>query len=123
MGRKRDPIEVYKNEDGTYTVADGNATIEIAKRLGWSKVPAVITKKPAGTIAPVNEKIAQLSRDVLDVAEGAKEGYFRDARAAAAQVGGVVPANDCAKASGRRWIGGTRHCARHDVIDRRNWPP
>lgn len=92
QGRKRDPIEVYKNEDGTFTVADGNATVQLAQMLGWKQVPAVITKKPIGTVAPVNEKIAQLSRDVLDEAEGSKHDYFRDVRQAAAVAGGFVPA-------------------------------
>ena len=37
---KRPPIEVKANEDGTYTLRDGNSTYSVAVDAGWETIPA-----------------------------------------------------------------------------------
>lgn len=37
---KRPPIEVRANEDGTYTLRDGNSTYSVAVDAGWETIPA-----------------------------------------------------------------------------------
>jgi len=39
---RRKPISVKKNDDGTYTVLDGNSTSAIAKKSGWTTIPATL---------------------------------------------------------------------------------
>jgi hypothetical protein len=39
---KRSPISLVDNEDGTYTVRDGNSTYTNASLSGWEKIPAVV---------------------------------------------------------------------------------
>lgn len=39
---KRDPITVKANDDGTYTVTDGNGTYAGAKAMGWKNIPVTI---------------------------------------------------------------------------------
>lgn len=41
QGEKRKPISVQKNDDGTYTVLDGNSTTAVATRAKWKSLPAV----------------------------------------------------------------------------------
>lgn len=36
---KRSPVKVVKNDDGTYTVADGNSTFANAQAAGWKDLP------------------------------------------------------------------------------------
>jgi len=36
---KRAPLDVRRNGDGTYTIADGHATFAVAEESGWSRVP------------------------------------------------------------------------------------
>lgn len=43
--KKREPLTVTFNADGTYCVIDGNATVEAAKRLGWKKLPVKIVEE------------------------------------------------------------------------------
>ena len=45
-GAKRKPITVYKNEDGTYTIHDGNSTYANALASGWKKIPVQVIKAP-----------------------------------------------------------------------------
>lgn len=42
QGFKRGPINVRSNQDGTYTVQDGNATTQAAQGAGWEKIPALV---------------------------------------------------------------------------------
>lgn len=44
-GKKRKPISVADNGDGTYTVVDGNSTTAIARKHGWKKIPAHIVSQ------------------------------------------------------------------------------
>lgn len=41
-GKKRDPLDVRANSDGTFTVIDGNATSQAAMLAGWKQVPVII---------------------------------------------------------------------------------
>jgi len=38
------PVILYKNEDETYTIIDGHHRVKVAKELGITKVPAIITE-------------------------------------------------------------------------------
>ena len=38
----RPPISVWENSDGTFTVLDGNATVQVLMLLGWKEVAVVI---------------------------------------------------------------------------------
>jgi len=44
-GEKRAPLKVTDNDDGTYTIEDGNATAQAAMLAGWTKLPVDIQKK------------------------------------------------------------------------------
>lgn len=44
-GKKRKPINLDPNDDGTYTVTDGNSTVAIARKHGWTSIPAHVAKK------------------------------------------------------------------------------
>lgn len=44
----RDPVDVRVEEDGTYTVLDGNGTFAAAKKYGWGSIPIRIKEAPAG---------------------------------------------------------------------------
>ena len=41
-GKKRKPISLKDNHDGTYTVLDGNSTTAVAKQNGWAYIIAEI---------------------------------------------------------------------------------
>jgi hypothetical protein len=43
---KRAPIEVVENEDGSYTVLDGNSTLTAARLLGWKQLPVRAATAP-----------------------------------------------------------------------------
>lgn len=45
---RRDPIDVRANEDGTYTVLDGNGTLGAALQAGLSQLPVRIKEAPSG---------------------------------------------------------------------------
>lgn len=87
---KRDPLKVVKNEDGTFTVADGNSTFANAKRAGWSSLPvkfvdqAFLEAEQAKTLFKENERAREVigSHKFFTDAERAlpKEatGAFRD---------------------------------------------
>jgi hypothetical protein len=42
--KKRDPLSVKDNNDGTYTIKDGNATAQAAMLAGWTKLPVEIER-------------------------------------------------------------------------------
>ncbi len=42
--QKRLPLAVIANPDGTFTIADGNATAQAAMLAGWTKLPVVVVK-------------------------------------------------------------------------------
>jgi hypothetical protein len=44
-GSKRDPIDVAKNDDGTYTILDGNSTYANAKASNWESIPVKVRKR------------------------------------------------------------------------------
>jgi len=44
-GGKRAPISLIENEDGTYTVRDGNSTYKNAEISDWKQIPAIIKTK------------------------------------------------------------------------------
>lgn len=47
-GTPRKPITLKKNDDGTYTVCDGNSTTAVAKKHGWKQIPAeLVSECPA----------------------------------------------------------------------------
>jgi hypothetical protein len=41
-GKKRDPLDVADNGDGTFTIRDGNATAQAAMLAGWSLIPVKV---------------------------------------------------------------------------------
>jgi hypothetical protein len=43
-GKRRDPISLKDNGDGTYTVLDGNSTYAVAKECGWDSIPATVER-------------------------------------------------------------------------------
>lgn len=45
---RRDPLDVQVNEDGTYTVLDGNGTLAAAKLAGFAALPVRIKAAPQG---------------------------------------------------------------------------
>lgn len=55
-GPRRKPISVKDNNDGTYTVLDGNSTTAIARQHGWKHVHAVVA--PHGTHEPAHHEPA-----------------------------------------------------------------
>lgn len=87
----RAPIHVYDNGDGTYTVLDGNATTDLARRVGWQKVPALVVNHPQSAIAAQNKEVIDLANKVRDEAEKHKDEYWNDVQAAGKEVGGVTP--------------------------------
>ncbi|HEU5124223.1 MAG TPA: hypothetical protein VFW05_09195 [Verrucomicrobiae bacterium] len=40
--KKREPISVVSDSDGTFRVDDGNATVQVLMFVGWNKVPVAI---------------------------------------------------------------------------------
>lgn len=38
---KRDPIKIEKNDDGTFTILDGNSTFAVALACGWPRILAL----------------------------------------------------------------------------------
>lgn len=42
-GKKRKPIDVRQEKDGTYTITDGNSTYANAKANRWKSIPAVVS--------------------------------------------------------------------------------
>jgi hypothetical protein len=44
-GKKRKPISLRDNLDGTYTVIDGNSTVYVAKENNWKYIIAEIKEK------------------------------------------------------------------------------
>lgn len=44
-GPKREPIKVVKEDDGSFTVADGNSTFANAKKNGWSSLPVQVVSR------------------------------------------------------------------------------
>jgi ppGpp synthetase/RelA/SpoT-type nucleotidyltranferase len=46
-GDKRKPLSVKKNQDGTYTVLDGNSTTAIAKSQRWKMIPVTVEEGSA----------------------------------------------------------------------------
>ena len=63
--KKRAPLQVRKKGD-QYIIADGNATAEVARRSGWTKIPVMVaaasiqtekeTKKKPATKQPAKGK-------------------------------------------------------------------
>jgi N12 class adenine-specific DNA methylase len=47
--KKRAPLDVIENADGTFTIDDGNATAQAMMLAGWTQVP--ISIKPAATLS------------------------------------------------------------------------
>jgi hypothetical protein len=43
-GKKRKPISLEDNGDGTYSILDGNSTFANAAASGWGKIPATVKK-------------------------------------------------------------------------------
>lgn len=65
-GDKRKPISVRKNEDGSFTVLDGNSTTNIAQQNGWEKLPVVFeTRRRLKDI--VSELVVGFFEDVYKV--------------------------------------------------------
>ena len=52
--KRRDPIKVKENPDGSFSILDGNSTFNVAKRMGWKALPVEISVEeaayPPGTI-------------------------------------------------------------------------
>lgn len=68
-GRKRVPLDVVDNGDGTYTIIDGNATAQAAMLAGWSHIPMRIVS-PLAAAESTTERQAgesQLSLDLFDL--------------------------------------------------------
>jgi hypothetical protein len=41
-GRKRAPLSVQKETDGTFVILDGNATVQVLMLTGWNEVPVLV---------------------------------------------------------------------------------
>jgi len=69
------PILVKDNQDGTFTLIDGEHRIMIAKELGYEKVPAVITQGDEKKITLLNilANTARGTQNPLDVAKALKK--------------------------------------------------
>jgi|GEM_PF-1269087 len=50
--KKRDPLDVIDNGNGTYTIVDGNATAQAAMLAGWSRLPVNVVKPSLTLSAP-----------------------------------------------------------------------
>jgi RNA polymerase sigma factor (sigma-70 family) len=51
-GKKRAPLDVSDNGDGTFTIIDGNATAQAAMLAGWTKIPVRVVEGVAAASAP-----------------------------------------------------------------------
>lgn len=67
---KRDPIDVLRNVDGTYSVADGNGTLTAAQAAGFKTMPVNIIGDQ-----PVREALAQHTKLPADQREGLAQLY------------------------------------------------
>ena len=48
LNSKRKPIDVIVEKDGTYTVNDGNSTVNVAQQAGWKQMPVNILEDKRG---------------------------------------------------------------------------
>jgi ParB family chromosome partitioning protein len=83
------PILVSDNGDGTYTLIDGEHRLQIAKELGYTKVPAVVTEGDQKKIVLLNvlANTARGTQNPMDVARAllkAKEAGATEEELAAA---------------------------------------
>ena len=44
-GKKRSPISLRADGDGTYTVMDGNSTVSVARQNGWKNIVALVSEE------------------------------------------------------------------------------
>ncbi|MBP7950374.1 MAG: hypothetical protein KA004_12025 [Verrucomicrobiales bacterium] len=82
--KKRDPLDVIDNQDGTYTIVDGNATAQALMLAGWSAVPVRIVDAP--------EKALGTQLDLFDWAATAPAAVKASRPAMAAAVKKLPPA-------------------------------
>ena len=62
-GKKRSPISLRANGDGTYTVMDGNSTVNVAQKNGWKNIVALVSE------SAVSERIRHME-DLIEKATG-----------------------------------------------------
>lgn len=74
--KKRAPLDVADNGDGTFTIIDGNATAQAAMLAGWTKIPVRVVnqgvvgaaaERPAAGIAITPESLAAMT-ELMDAA-------------------------------------------------------
>lgn len=50
-GGRRGPVTLTKTNDGRYKVLDGNSTVAIARKHGWTQIPAHVLETPRELMA------------------------------------------------------------------------
>lgn len=66
--KKRAPLDVEDNGDGTFTIKDGNATAQAAMLAGWEHVPVHVAPKTPAAEKPYAEQIAEKRQPAAETA-------------------------------------------------------
>lgn len=72
------PIEVFKNEDDSYTISDGSHRLEAAKKRGQKTIMAYIPKEESVGLKVINQKPQEDA--VQQIQRETEEGVLRDQR-------------------------------------------